>query len=433
MRTSATRRLRAAIALSTLFIGMTIGDTADAEQRISAKDDPLRSAYTAGVSDPVPYGFSSWDALFAIQDRLDSVADRIVDAAGSSNSKGYASVVVSARDNSLSLYWKGALPPSIVATVAKVAPKEMRVAILPAEHSLADMQEQMISLAAQATAAGVTLVSVEPRADSSGIDVVIEGEISSARRVLTSKIPITLSAGVTAEPLASRNSDTAPYWGGARYSSVAGSCSDSFAIYLPDYPIGSPQALLTANHCRAAGSDYVRIGGSQVVNAYLAGFFPSLDTAYLQPLGAKAAPYIYRGGVDSTAVSGVKGIHGTYVGDWLCGGGAATGEHCSMQVLSVDGIYGNITHQARVSRMKYTGFGYVPDTLSVAGGRGDSGGPVFTPVTNAPRVTAKGTITLAAGSIVPCVALGTTCYSGFTFTPIGHALQSLNAALAIAP
>ena len=379
----------------------------------------------------VPFGFSSWDALAEAQEQLDSTADEIVGASESSGSTGYGSVVVSVGEGSLTLYWKGDLPLKVREVMAAAGSV---VRIRPAQYSLVELQEQMSSLTGQAASAGIRLTSVGPTPASDGLDATVDGDVGAARKALVSAVPLEITPGEPVEELASRDHDIAPFWGGASYTTWTGRCSDAFAIYLPGYPVDAPRALLTADHCRSKVDDYVHIGDTAVANGYLAGFEPSLDAAYIQVMaGAKAAPYMYRGGVDSLANSAMKGILGSYVGDWLWTGGAATGEHLTIQVLGVERTYGSKIHMVRAQRMKNTVSGYVPDLDTVAAGHGDSGGPTFMPVVGGTKVMAKGIISMGGGSTFSCPQFGTTCASGVIYEPIGYILKTMPAALAVTP
>jgi hypothetical protein len=427
----------ASLVTSAVLAATFAGTGAAIAGETSSKNDPARE-YTRGVSDPVPHGFSSWDALLTAQNQLTATADSIVKAAGSSTETGYGSIRLSVGDNRLTVYWKGQVPQQVQSAI-DARPAGMTVNVSPTNYSLTDLQQQMTSLSSRAPAAGIKLTSVGPKPDSSGLQATVDGDITQAKEKLQSSIPLTITSGKAADPMFSRDADTTPYWGGAKYTTKKGGCSTGFAIRTQGTPAGSePNASLTAGHCSSYGyGDDAWIGTSQTVNAHMFGFRPELDSAYLSPTpGGKTAPYIYRGPVGSSGYSGVASASGTYVGMWVCQGGAKTGEHCGAQVQLTEQTAGTVTHLARAEIMVYDPYFHVwlPDTNEIAAGHGDSGGPVFVPVPNTSKVYATGhAVGVGQYGQFSCPQYGTTCSSGFSFVPVNYVLQALGSTLATTP
>ncbi|WP_436501741.1 hypothetical protein [Actinokineospora sp. HUAS TT18] len=400
----------------------------------------LTNEYTRGIVDSVPYGFTSWDSLLAVQDRLTAAADSIVAATGPVAESGYSSIKLSVADNSLTVYWSGQVPPQVEAAI-DARPAGITVYVSQVTHSLIEMQQQMTSLLERADAAGIELLSVGPRPDSSGLQATVAGDVAKAQQILASSIPLTIITGTDSEPMFNRSQDTNPYWGGARYRTWKGDCSTGFAIRTSGRSAHSePNAMLTAAHCAKNGyGDDAWLGGdSYLPNALFFGFNNHLDTAYVSAKpGYAMSPYIYRGPVGSSSYSGVAYTVGTYVGQWVCQGGAQTGEHCGAQVtMTEQSTPDGKVHVARAQIMTYDPYFkvWLPDIDEVAVGKGDSGGPVFIPAVGTSKIYAMGTV--IGGSTYggfPCPQYGTSCSSGFSWTPIKYTLEATGATIATSP
>ena len=89
------------------------------------------------VSDPVPPGFSSWDEVNTVQERLGAVADQLHEAAQAPDGAGFGSIISEAASNRLRLYWKGAMPASVSALLARDTGVDVEVQ--PAAYSEAEL------------------------------------------------------------------------------------------------------------------------------------------------------------------------------------------------------------------------------------------------------------------------------------------------------
>ncbi|MGC4862457.1 hypothetical protein [Micromonospora sp. DT68] len=372
-RSSATLRRIAVTAcgLALLVTGMNAAPAAAA---------PGGKATTTGSfvdSTPVPGGFASWTELLRLQQRMNTAAARITNAAQRSASSGFAGVVADPTTRQLQVYWKGEPPANLVATArATVATR-----VLPAPYS----QRELVAAAARLrAAAGDRITTVGPRADGAGLLVGTQDGLLGATSL--AGVPVTVQTGVAAAP-ATRWDDTAPWWGGAAWRNTAtgGGCSTGFGVFQ-----GGVARMLSAAHCanlnvvaadptgqtigvvgtRNTGTDTLLIAGSSGGRV----FNNSTNAA---------------GGVVSEFSNQVIGAQASQVGNFVCTSGAYSGTRCSIQV------------KARNLCINVRNFGTVcgqvqaeSTTRTNAVGQGDSGGPVeIVNAANTLQVWATGTNT----------------------------------------
>jgi hypothetical protein len=209
--------------------------------------------------------------------------------------------------------------------------------------------------------------------------------------------------------LVSRNSDSAPFWGGAlilHYPQMNFGCTDAFSMDIP-----SGYGMLTAGHCWPTQSTpgTVTTPVATIGTVYLGetNYSTTTGTVVLpgqsqtrgdialirvtDPRGAQG--YIYRGGVDSSSFGPVKGWWGwATIGDQFCAGGTSTGEQCGWTVYNL--------------RQRHFDAGLIVEPLTDGkrdwwnGGcllGGDSGGPAYTVREPDGGVFAKGVLNLAGG------------------------------------
>ncbi|MCX5233038.1 hypothetical protein [Streptomyces sp. NBC_00233] len=443
-----TVRAAALLPLSAALI-LSMGGASHADG--SGKDDSSRSMV---IDEDVPGGYDSWEALFAVQDTLDAKADEIVAKAKASGSEGYGSITISAVNRSMDLYWKGQVPASVQSLIGDM-PSGLSARVKSAPYSLAELQSAMPALISQQSTQQAKIIGVGPAADASGLKISIAGDTTAARHlpaVRDSSVPIAIEVGEEFHHTASRDVDSAPYWGGAwwYYSNSldqVANCSTGFAVQDSQ---GKKQ-MLTAAHCAAHSNDensmrfatgpalpeFPSGAGSAVGgNRWSADY--GLDVAVYNM--TDAAPRIYRGSIGSSISTTVTGSAGTYVGDFVCTGGAMSGEHCPIEIDTVgwsawseNGMWE--TNMA-VGNIIWGGF------AGFAVAKGDSGGPVFTAPTTT-TVTAKGIIGFAgtvtqcsgtkvqAGTVYPGVE--TTCYKRVGFQPIDRIEQQMGVSLITSP
>ncbi|MFD4676382.1 hypothetical protein ACFWNN_42135 [Lentzea sp. NPDC058450] len=224
------------------------------------------------------------------------------------------------------------------------------------------------------------------------------GQVNAARQARTAEVAKGLSAVVTGVQEApkptnyvTRSTDTSPFnAGGAMRGSNGSLCSSGFGL-----SIGNVWRTTTARHC-TAGTYAAWDNGAQSYGGTLthangagariltgAGFRWMFDGAWNDPNGY---------------LKTVQGYADLSINDWVCTSGANTGVHCGLQVDNLliayndgFGVFWTIRAHQRQG--------------GIAGGQGDSGGPVLVPYANG-KVGAAGMIqgslgpqTTACGSV----------------------------------
>ncbi|MFD9624011.1 S1 family peptidase [Streptomyces virginiae] len=371
----------------------------------------------------LPAGFSSWGDLMRVQARLDVEADKVSNAPDARRG-GYSSIVVSAEKNRLRIYWKGVVPLSVRSVIDRI-PSDIAVEVLQAPYSLQDLKAAMAEIAEGSSSIGARISQISPKLDGTGLKAVVVGDLQSAQSIPSIKqspVPVSLEAGVHLAPTIgdvttiSRKTDSSPFKGGSLYY-APGKCSTGFAVRIAP---GGPTGMMTAAHCTWV-SDVVRVGGptappvGEVIKRE-----NSRDVAVID---MPSAARVYRGGVNSMQSTKVTAALGTYVGDWVCTGGARTGEHCMIVIdaVEVNDLGSTPKLYGLASGVQWQG--------GIAVALGDSGGPVFSPSEDNTALAAKGIIA-RAGIPVPCIEPGVNeCYNRVAFQPIGNALGALGVAL----
>jgi hypothetical protein len=206
-----------------------------------------------------------------------------------------------------------------------------------------------------------------PNVDGSGATVTVGTDADAEAIRAESQLPLSVTVEHQAPSLLwNRQNDISPYWGGARWDNLStGSyCSTGFGVNF----FGS-QMMLSAGHCGANGN-VARIGApGQPLTTLTLDVNPRDTLMINRPAGRSIAGRIYSGGIYSMTSYRVVGGAPDYVGNYVCTGGARTGEHCN----------------ARVTAVNVSVLGITPLTFAVAGvntciaAPGDSGGPVYAP------------------------------------------------------
>ncbi|MEU7848025.1 hypothetical protein AB0B74_12450 [Micromonospora parva] len=360
-----------AIGLTLLAAGLTTTPAAAA---------PGGKATTAGSfvdSTPVPGGFASWSELLRLQQRMNTAAARITNAAQRSANSGFAGIVADPTNRQLQVYWKGEPPANLVANARATVATQ----VLPAAYS---QRELLVAADRLRASAGDKITTVGPRADGAGLLVGTQNGLLGATAL--AGVPVTVQTGVAAAP-ATRWDDTAPWWGGAawRNATTGGGCSTGFGVFQ-----GGAARILSAAHCgninnvatdptgqsmgivgtRNAGTDTLLLSGSSGGRV----FNNSTDAA---------------GNVVSEFSNQVIGASASQVGNWVCTSGAYSGTRCSIQVKARNLCinvrnFGQVCGQVQAENTARTN----------AVGQGDSGGPVeIVNAANTLQVWATGTNT----------------------------------------
>ncbi|MEU7613809.1 hypothetical protein [Micromonospora sp. NPDC049204] len=380
---------------------------------------PGGKAATAGSfvdSTPVPGGFASWSELLRLQERMNTAAARITNAAERSANSGFAGIVADPTTRHLQVYWKGEPPANLVATTrATVATK-----VLSAPYS----QRELVAAADRLRAkVGNQITTVGPRADGAGLLVGTQDGLLGASAL--AGVPVTVQTGVAAAP-ATRWDDSPPWWGGAAWRNTAtgGGCSTGFGVYQ-----GGVTRVLSAAHCAnlnvlatdPTGQTIGTVGTRNV----------STDTLLLNGSGGGRVfnnSTNAAGQVVSEFNNQVIGATASQVGNWVCTSGAYSGTRCSIQVKARNLCinvrnFGTVCGQVQAENT----------TRTNAVGQGDSGGPVeIVNAANTLQVWATGTNTAIddTNTSVACtgyVPTGRTCAWRFYYEDIFSGMAGVGA------
>lgn len=322
------------------------------------------AATTLGTSTAPPAGFASWAEVFAVQDRLNAAAEKIIATRGA----GFAGVVAAPENGDVRVYWKGRVPAS--------ARQAASTAGAPVRFLSAAYSERELLAETERLAADPRVLSVGPEADGSGLTITVTEAGRQAIRSRTgafaaSAIPLFVRNESAPQPL-SRQNDFSPYVGGARYTTTGG-CSTGFAIAL-----SGVSHILSAGHCGSNGQLATDGGGG--VADQMGTIFNDNNARDTLMINTRSFGHIYVGPFNGSATLDVSGAQSDIVGNLVCTSGARTGEHCGLRVTHVN--------------TSDSGFSPLTRAIHPSGGcaaaRGDSGGPVV--VSSASGLLARGTI-----------------------------------------
>jgi hypothetical protein len=414
---------------------------------VSAIVVPTPAVAEAGVTilDAPPPGFSSWQQLFAVQNPLNDAGFRIQSIAQAQATSGYSGFALDVFHNSLDLRWKGQPGPVEQATITQVRTLGIKVNLLPAVYSRAELtaMSDLVQRDAVDRGTGERVTRIEPRPDGSGIDVQVRRTSTSAVRAASaigSSLPnvqravaqggVRVTAGAQPGTPFLREADQPMFWGGALILNDAGACSSGFAVNWPQ--IGK-NYIVTAGHCGAVGSVWRSGSGALLGTAEGTSVDRGYDALFINttPNGGSEGhiydgPGIYQPGQFDKLVKGAS-----HVGKngWICLSGALTGAKCATQVDSNGEITDcDLPPLPCVKVITALGSGNIA-------GYGDSGGPVFTLSNNYP--IAAGTITAAHGTLdYKCkdplqghfgfTSATRLCSTGVEFTDLLNAMSKYN-------
>jgi hypothetical protein len=302
----------------------------------------------------IPAGFTTWAEVFAVQDKLNAAAEKIVAAQGD----GFAGIVAAPQNRELHVYWKGQVPEPVRALGGGLG--------VPFRFVPAAITERELLAEAERLAADPQVRSVGPQVDGSGlrINVTEAGKqaIQSGTGILGStKVPLHVESDGAPAPLLRQN-DISPYWGGAKYTTPSSlGCSTGFAVFWAGL-----DHMLSAGHCGNNGEIAVDGGGNPAVDTMGNVFndIPARDTLMINTPSQGIA---YIGPWNSNTGMDVVGATPDFVGNLVCTSGARSGEHCGIPVTHVN--------QSDAGFFPLTRAAFSTATCAAAGG--DSGGPVY--------------------------------------------------------
>jgi hypothetical protein len=304
---------------------------------------------------------------------------------------GYAGIVLNGTD-SLTLWWKGALPASM-ATVVAQATRIAPVRIGKALYSRAEIKAAAAQLRAQLRADS-QVHTIQYHDDGKGLTLVAH-ETSAAERSLMSdsdraqalaaELP---KVGVATQVIfrqqlapISRNDDAAPWKGGAVIvnATIGAGCTSGFGVLAAGNP-----AILTAGHCATANGQRFQDGSGE----FIGNAAQKTNHDQLIIPTSSASNRMYVGNRQSNTTKLVTGWEPCFIGELLCQSGTTTAEAigselCGLQVDSFDQDTESLVEAHQINGQQ----GARP---------GDSGGPLYSE--RGADVVAKGTMTRVGGA-----------------------------------
>ncbi|GIF02205.1 hypothetical protein [Paractinoplanes rishiriensis] len=390
-------------ALCVGLVGLATGWAAADQAKPTAEAD-------GAVFGAAPPGFASWTEAIAVQGRLEAAAARVTKAGGAA--AGLAGVELDLAKRDLVVYWKGAMPAQTARIIDQVR-ADVPVRVRSARYSATEL-----AAVSRALVARPEVTSAAGKVDGSGVEAA--GNMTAmrtARSTWGTDVPVTMTPdrGFRPTSCGGRRDDCSPYNGGSRYNPARrGFCSTGFAVRHQNR-----DKMLTAGHCGANG-DAVVDGAGEAMGT-VDSDNNARDTMMITlPSGTVVSGRIFVGGPTSSSTRSVESAKSSFVGAFVCTGGAATGEHCNVKVDAVDVFteFGDgVIHGPLVAASQVDG--------KVAFGTGDSGGSVYVPTSVLGKVSVRGTISAGLNTI-PCPgppADAPRCGSALLYA---DAVQSLN-------
>ncbi|MBM0258124.1 S1 family peptidase [Micromonospora sp. 4G55] len=156
--------------------------------------------------------------------------------------------------------------------------------------------------------------------------------------------------------------------------------------------LNDARQILSAGHCGSNGQVAYDGGGPTNTMGPIINDNNPRDTLMIR---VAAAGRIYTGPYNAATSIGVGGAASDYVGNYVCAGGASSGEHCNVRVsvvnqfINVGYVIGPVTQANHVT------------AGACAAAPGDSGGPVYSYRSDG-RVDARGTISAGVTGTAVC-------------------------------
>ena len=421
-----TMRLRTISLASLALLTFVGGAITTGVARATPAQGASSAASTAAQPDSgLPAGFSSWAAVFAVQNPLNDAGFSIADAAKSNPRSGYTNFSIDIASRSLTVYWHGRPSPAEQRKIDAVRAGGIGVRLVAAAHSKLDLNAQADAIAQDAQLDGAhNLARITIATDGSGIDVGVIatgsgpaaaavagiGSQAGTAAALATGLPhlraalaqgdVTVEAQAQPTPLYTREDDLAQFWGGDLLTfrsvtfpdQVGAVCSGGFAA---NWPSQGKTYMITAAHCGGGGvlfSDTARTGAGFLIGN-IEGRNKPYDAAFINatPNGGTAGsvydgPRAYLPG--QTAKPVAKAAH-VGVNSFVCTSGAITGIACGGKVTSTTQRDCSYKPLGCVNLIDAVDKNPTPTHLSE---EGDSGGPVFTLTDNGAKDVAVGLI-----------------------------------------
>jgi hypothetical protein len=408
-----------AAAISSLFGGCT--PSPDAGKGVPPGTQP------SAESDRVQSPMVAQLPLIAAADRI-----KALDPQGS----GLGGLRIDIEQRTLEVWWKGDPPASVRDEIARQKRDGgIRVQLQPARYTQRELVEAARNIMKRA-GEYPDLVSAGPLVDGSGLEI----GVSDTARAASFKfpVPVRIVSAQKLVPLLSRVADGEPWSAGAATkpssnpTSLAG-CSTGFAMA----GAFGKQGMLTADHC-SCGGNVVFYNGNGVPIGLADTDHNNLLTDSLLISTSSPGATTFSGGVGVGEFKRtVVGKMPNLVGILTCTSGAGTGEHCGILVDAVNQVRG--IEPPGLPGASLVTFCSQPAVLQgisvghqmfggVAAGRGDSGGPVYSPL-DPKTVLADGMI-IGGDTPMLCTPNGAfNCFNRVAFHDMDTLEMSHNASL----
>lgn len=327
--------------------------------------------------------------LLPVAQGIEALVDPTESGRNADGFDGYLLVAIDLEANLVNLYWKGDLPEPIQEEISKHP--EARVATHEVAYSqteLSDAQDALRETLSDSLLGvkGAKLTSIEHVGMREGLQVNIDyagkgstldfltPEISS-RTTIPTTVKISDSNSERPVPLAQRQDDQSPWWGGSQIQLAGQWCSSGYPIKMD---ATGNEYLTTAFHCiyGSGSTGVVKDGvGHNLGDWKNQGSWnrKEYDVTLVKPDSATVGARIFRGNAWSTDNIDLTAASTSTVGQTVCIDGANSGVHCNVEVIA--------KNETRYGEDGTKLAGNVRATSQASGGtagvNGDSGGPVY--------------------------------------------------------
>lgn len=315
----------------------------------------------------------------ATQAAVDRVAGSATELA---RTPGYAGVSVDYETASVTVSWKGAVPPA-VRSLEEHLPSGVTMDVRRTALSAADLRAAGTRLldSQRAAPGAVTVLAAFPSEDYAGLVIEVSRDpVELGMEALDHRLERVAGVPVRIKPIhghvestaGDRRNDSAPWHAGGAIAAKDGTdyCSTGFAIVTG----AGHHRIVSAAHCNKRVGELVRDGAGQPLGT-VTHRATGIDAQLIDPIGSpKTAGAVFGGPWDAAPTHKryrfpVAAVQRPAVGQVVCSSGAVTGEHCAtVRATDVAWSCGAQTcHGFRASR----------DDGGVVVGGGDSGGPMY--------------------------------------------------------
>ncbi|MCP2263800.1 S1 family peptidase [Promicromonospora thailandica] len=337
----------------------------------------VRVAAQPGVEQDTAEGTAEGTAADTVRSAVDRTAAGATALAGL---PGYAGVAVDYETATVTVSWKGAVPPPVVG-LRRQAPDGVRVDVRRAALSEAELRAASTRLldSQRAEHGPDAVLAAFPAPDFTGLVAEIRQDSAVARRSDLAEhlgraagVPVrtTLIADGVESTAGSRRDDHAPWHAGGAIATADGTdyCTTGFSVVTGE----GHHRIVSAAHCNDRVGDVVRDGMGHRLGTVTHRAL-GLDAQLIDPVGDPETAASVFGGPWDARPGGhtfpVTTVQRPAVGQNICSSGAVTGEHCAtIRATDIAWTCGSTTcHGFRASR----------DDGGVVVGGGDSGGPMY--------------------------------------------------------